>query len=64
MPREELTNNGAGECKDFMRVYLDCLRKNEHNSTPCRHLNRDYLDCRMNRCVTSLFVNEITSDWV
>ncbi|KAH9836516.1 uncharacterized protein C8Q71DRAFT_835013 [Rhodofomes roseus] len=38
-----------GECKDHMKVYLDCLRKNASNSTPCRHLNRDYLDCRMNR---------------
>ncbi|GBE78441.1 hypothetical protein BKA93DRAFT_742075 [Sparassis latifolia] len=38
-----------GECKDFMKVYLDCLRKNSSNSTPCRHLNREYLDCRMDR---------------
>ncbi|PCH33295.1 hypothetical protein WOLCODRAFT_86679 [Wolfiporia cocos MD-104 SS10] len=38
-----------GECKDYMQLYLDCLRKNASNSTPCRHLNRDYLDCRMNR---------------
>ncbi|OBZ79243.1 hypothetical protein A0H81_00385 [Grifola frondosa] len=36
-----------GECKEFMKVYLDCLRKNTNNSTPCRLLNRDYLDCRM-----------------
>ncbi|KAI0080052.1 hypothetical protein K474DRAFT_1682855 [Panus rudis PR-1116 ss-1] len=38
-----------GECKDYMKLYLDCLRKNGNNSTPCRHLNRDYLDCRMNK---------------
>ena len=41
----------AGECKQFMQVYLDCLRKNGSNSTPCRHLNKDYLECRMARCV-------------
>ena len=40
----------AGECKQFMQVYLDCLRKNGSNSTPCRHLNKDYLECRMARC--------------
>ncbi|KAH9945625.1 hypothetical protein B0H21DRAFT_694000 [Amylocystis lapponica] len=38
-----------GECKDFMSVYLNCLRKNSNNSTPCRHLNKDYLECRMTR---------------
>jgi hypothetical protein len=41
----------AGECKEYMKVYLDCLRKNGSNSTPCRILNRDYLDCRMNKYV-------------
>ncbi|KAH9853018.1 hypothetical protein C2E23DRAFT_822931 [Lenzites betulinus] len=38
-----------GECKQFMQSYLDCLRKNASNSTPCRHLNKDYLECRMSR---------------
>ncbi|KIP03519.1 hypothetical protein PHLGIDRAFT_110785 [Phlebiopsis gigantea 11061_1 CR5-6] len=38
-----------GECKEYMSVYLDCLRKNSSNSTPCRPLNRNYLDCRMNK---------------
>ncbi|KAI0762737.1 hypothetical protein C8Q74DRAFT_1206770 [Fomes fomentarius] len=38
-----------GECKQYMTTYLDCLRKNKNNSTPCRHLNRDYLECRMAR---------------
>ena len=33
-----------------MQVYLDCLRKNSNSSTPCRHLNKDYLECRMARC--------------
>ncbi|KAH8086642.1 hypothetical protein BXZ70DRAFT_1002241 [Cristinia sonorae] len=38
-----------GECKDYMQLYLDCLRKSGSESTACRHLNRDYLDCRMAR---------------
>ncbi|OCH88603.1 hypothetical protein OBBRIDRAFT_820109 [Obba rivulosa] len=38
-----------GECTDYMKVYLDCLKKNTNNSSPCRHLNKDYLECRMNR---------------
>ena len=45
----------AGECKNFMKSYLDCLRKNGSNSTPCRHLNKEYLECRMSRCVPPLF---------
>ncbi|TCD60979.1 Cytochrome c oxidase assembly protein cox19 [Steccherinum ochraceum] len=36
-----------GECKEYMKSYLNCLRKNSSTSTPCRHLNREYLDCRM-----------------
>ncbi|KAI0757352.1 hypothetical protein C8Q80DRAFT_1091214 [Daedaleopsis nitida] len=38
-----------GECKQYMQSYLDCLRKSSSNSTPCRHLNKDYLECRMSR---------------
>lgn len=37
-----------------MKVYLDCLRKNSSNSTPCRYLNKEYLDCRMSRYVEPL----------
>ena len=37
-----------------MKSYLDCLRKNGSNSTPCRHLNKEYLECRMSRCVSPL----------
>jgi len=30
-----------------MTQYLECLKKNASTSTECRHLNRDYLNCRM-----------------
>ncbi|KAI0274865.1 hypothetical protein BC834DRAFT_850053 [Gloeopeniophorella convolvens] len=38
-----------GECKQFMTEYLECLKKNSSTSTECRHLNRDYLNCRMHK---------------
>ncbi|KAI0067938.1 hypothetical protein BV25DRAFT_893381 [Artomyces pyxidatus] len=38
-----------GECKDIMTQYLECLRKNSSTSSECRHLNRDYLGCRMQK---------------
>ncbi|ETW87583.1 hypothetical protein HETIRDRAFT_244376, partial [Heterobasidion irregulare TC 32-1] len=38
-----------GECKEAMMRYLDCLRKHASASTECRHLNRDYLGCRMKK---------------
>ncbi|KAI0803033.1 hypothetical protein BC629DRAFT_1243812, partial [Irpex lacteus] len=37
------------ECREYMKSYLDCLKKNANNSTPCRHLNKEYLECRMQR---------------
>ncbi|KAL9715820.1 Cytochrome c oxidase assembly protein cox19 [Leucoagaricus gongylophorus] len=38
-----------GECKAVMTMYMECLKENSNNSTPCRALNRDYLDCRMQK---------------
>ena len=40
-----------GECKEFMTQYLECLKTNSSTSSECRHLNRDYLNCRMKKCV-------------
>lgn len=45
----------TGECKDQMTVYLNCLRKNGANSTPCRLQGKDYLECRMTKCVLVSF---------
>ncbi|KAH9065936.1 hypothetical protein EDB87DRAFT_908275 [Lactarius vividus] len=36
-----------GECKEFMTQYLECLKSNSNASSQCRHLNREYLNCRM-----------------
>ncbi|EIN13661.1 hypothetical protein PUNSTDRAFT_56533 [Punctularia strigosozonata HHB-11173 SS5] len=38
-----------GECKNQMMLYLGCLKRNGHDSTPCRLLSKDYLDCRMTK---------------
>src|SRR5258708_29073441 len=40
-----------GECKAFMTQYLECLKINSSTSSECRHLNKDYLNCRMQKCV-------------
>ena len=41
----------AGECKDYMTAYMGCLKTNKNDSTPCRPLSKNYLDCRMRKCV-------------
>lgn len=39
----------TGECKEKMLVYMKCLKENSSNSTPCRALSKNYLDCRMQK---------------
>ncbi|KAL1737496.1 hypothetical protein EV714DRAFT_266298 [Schizophyllum commune] len=38
-----------GECKDYMTAYMGCLKTNKNDSTPCRPLSKNYLDCRMRK---------------
>lgn len=38
-----------GECRAMMTAYMKCLKENSSNSTPCRGLSREYLDCRMQK---------------
>ncbi|KAG8983804.1 Cytochrome c oxidase assembly protein cox19 [Tulasnella sp. 427] len=38
-----------GECKEFMKAYLSCLKSYSQESANCRLLNKDYLECRMSR---------------
>ncbi|TFK57579.1 hypothetical protein OE88DRAFT_1651384, partial [Heliocybe sulcata] len=47
--REGLLTCILGECRDQMMAYANCLRNNANSSTPCRHLNKAYLECRMNK---------------
>ncbi len=38
-----------GECKDFMKTYLQCLKENKKDYYPCREKSRNYLQCRMDK---------------
>lgn len=38
-----------GECKQGVLKYLLCLKDHNGSAEPCRHLAKDYLECRMNR---------------
>lgn len=37
-----------GECKEKMRIYLNCLKSNQYDHFECRDFTKDYLSCRMN----------------
>eukprot|EP01114_Cavostelium_apophysatum_P009574 TRINITY_DN22754_c0_g1_i1.p1 TRINITY_DN22754_c0_g1~~TRINITY_DN22754_c0_g1_i1.p1 ORF type:complete len:110 (+),score=10.16 TRINITY_DN22754_c0_g1_i1:160-489(+) len=36
-----------GECKEFMKSYMECLKTNTNASVNCRDQARRYLSCRM-----------------
>ncbi|ORY88270.1 hypothetical protein BCR35DRAFT_263672 [Leucosporidium creatinivorum] len=38
-----------GECKEFMVKYLQCMKGAKSQSTDCRHLSKEYLNCRMEK---------------
>ncbi|EGD81462.1 cytochrome c oxidase assembly protein COX19 [Salpingoeca rosetta] len=38
-----------GECKQSMKVFLECLRKNNNNGRKCRVESKAYLQCRMEK---------------
>jgi cytochrome c oxidase assembly protein subunit 19 len=38
-----------GECKINMLRYMICLRENSNQSSECRQLSKEYLDCRMQK---------------
>eukprot|EP01137_Pigoraptor_chileana_P028606 Opistho-2@12737 len=38
-----------GECKDSMRVFMDCLARGHYDSSLCRAESKAYLECRMDR---------------
>ena len=43
-----------GECKTVMKDYLACLKKEKGDSLECKKLSKLYLECRMDKYVTSL----------
>lgn len=46
-----------GECKDIVKEYLACLKKNGSLLTPCRALAKRYFTCRMQNGLMA------TDDW-
>ncbi|KAG9003532.1 Cytochrome c oxidase assembly protein cox19 [Tulasnella sp. JGI-2019a] len=40
-----------GECKEFMKTYLQCLKSYGQESVNCRNLSKEYLECRMSRAL-------------
>ncbi|KAJ1804107.1 Suppressor of Sensor Kinase (SLN1) [Coemansia sp. RSA 2598] len=39
----------GGECKEIMKLYLDCLQSNRGNYKLCKPLSKEYLECRMQK---------------
>lgn len=35
--------------------YLKCMKENKNQSTECRYLSKEYLACRMDKCVGERF---------
>jgi hypothetical protein len=56
------TGSLLGECKAFMTQYLECLKRNSSTSSECRHLNKDYLECRMKKYVIYVDVNRVLAN--
>lgn len=38
-----------GECSAVAKEYMDCLKSNHNDHTPCRDLAQLYLQCRMDK---------------
>ncbi|KAM0750284.1 hypothetical protein T439DRAFT_326240 [Meredithblackwellia eburnea MCA 4105] len=38
-----------GECKEYMKRYLNCMKTAKSQSTDCRQLSKEYLGCRMDK---------------
>ena len=36
-----------GECKEFMKKFMVCLKENCHENYLCRLQSKEYLECRM-----------------
>ncbi|BFZ60214.1 Cytochrome c oxidase assembly protein cox19 [Saitoella coloradoensis] len=39
----------AGECKEVMQTYLNCLKAYRGDNSQCRLLGKEYLQCRMDK---------------
>lgn len=44
------------ECKDACDKYLNCMKSNNQKVEMCRKEAKEYLECRMDKCVYRLGV--------
>jgi cytochrome c oxidase assembly protein subunit 19 len=38
-----------GECNEFVRAYMNCLKSNKNDAMICKPLSKKYLQCRMDK---------------
>mmetsp|Transcript_35403 Transcript_35403/g.36069 ORF Transcript_35403/g.36069 Transcript_35403/m.36069 type:complete len:112 (+) Transcript_35403:215-550(+) len=38
-----------GECKQFMKIYLSCVKEAKGDHFPCKNKSKAYLECRMDK---------------
>lgn len=38
-----------GDCKEFMKKYMICIKTHDNNSSACREEIKEYLGCRMEK---------------
>ena len=48
-PSDNLITYFPGECKEYMKRYMNCLKENNNDNSKCRTESKDYLQCRMDR---------------
>ena len=41
-----------GECKHVMKRFLACMREHGNSHIDCKNLSAEYLQCRMDKCVS------------
>ena len=46
----------VGECKAFMTEYMNCLKESNYDNYNCRKKAKEYLECRMERCVCMVVI--------
>ncbi|KAI8837831.1 hypothetical protein BC829DRAFT_364998, partial [Chytridium lagenaria] len=39
----------VGECKEFIKPYVNCIKQSRGDSSKCRVFSKVYLECRMNK---------------
>jgi len=48
----------AGECKEYMKQYMQCLKERKNDNHECRSQSQQYLQCRMDRLGRIIILKE------